>query len=320
MFYCLVGKFGMTYGAILKKGLVKKIFTAVNLYKCPILRRTFADGIRTLVRQASGPASSGNLSHAAFGIPAASAGVIYKNFSAESGLRVSIAASEAFYADKAPSIADLAFIANTDKNVTLAYTAYTQSGEAFTGKISLKQIKLPDGWSRAEVGSLARRGVAPDSLLSSYASRITRAEFTALLVKTYDYSGASQGGAPARTAAFTDIRGNPFARLIARGFSLMIIDGISADRFDPDSPLTREAAAKILCAAISRIEGTDAFSNSALPYADSGAISDWAVRYVAYAFEHGLMIGDGNSFRPQDSLSREEAMALVERAIVKYGY
>jgi len=279
------------------------------------------DGIRALVRQAAGAGSSGNLSHAVFEVPATTAGVIYKNYSAQSGLRVSIAASEEFFADKTPSIADLAFFANTDRNVTLKYTAYSASGEAFNGKITLKQITLPAGWSREEVGSLARRGVPPDSLLSDYESLITRAEFTALLVRTYDYSGASQSGAPARTAAFTDIRGNPFARLISRGFSLMIIDGVSADRFDPDSPLTREAAAKILCSAIRSINGINAVSGSAPPYADNGAISYWAMQYVAFAYENGLMIGsDGNRFRPQDSLSREEAMALVERAIVKYKF
>jgi hypothetical protein len=255
-----------------------------------------------------------------FAIPPASGGTIYKS-GASGSSRQAIAENEMIYYDKSPSISDLTFESRSNRNIQLSYTAFTASGDAYAGKITLKRATLPDGWARYEVGSLAKRGVVPDALLSNYGDVITRAEFTALLVRTYDYAGAPDRGAATRTAAFADIRGNPYARQISRGFSLMIIDGVSATQFDPDSPLTREAAAKILCATIGQITGPPISSGVELPFADRGSISDWAQQFVKYAFENLLMSGDdANRFRPQDNLSREEAMALVERAIVNYGF
>jgi hypothetical protein len=54
-------------------------------------------------------------------------------------------------------------------------------------------------------------------------------------------------------------------------------------------------------------------------YSDNSSISGWAVVFVAYATEQGLMIGaENNLFKPLDNLTREEAMLLAERMIAKY--
>ncbi|MCL2057669.1 MAG: S-layer homology domain-containing protein, partial [Oscillospiraceae bacterium] len=276
------------------------------------------DDIRALVRQAAGSSTAEAFSYAVFSVPAASDGVIYKNYSGGASRRQGIAEGEAFHYSSSPAISDLTFTAASDGNIRLNYTAYTASGSMYSGRITLKAIVLPDSWSRDEVGALAMRGVIPDSLLSNYDRPITRAEYTALLVRTFDYSGAASG-AQTRTAAFADTRGNPYARQVARAYALGIVDGISEVAFDPDSPLTREAAAKILCATVALISGEPMPTGGSVPYADSGAISDWALPYVAYAHGQGLMIGDNaNNFNPQANLSREEAMALIERMIDNY--
>ena len=56
------------------------------------------------------------------------------------------------------------------------------------------------------------------------------------------------------------------------------------------------------------------------PYADTPLIAGWALPYVRYAYETGLMQGSGESFNPQDVLSREQAMTVLGRIIEKYGW
>ena len=277
--------------------------------------------IRKALSQAAGAGSANALSYVVFNMPASSAGTLYKNYVGAGEGRQRASEGEQFYDGSSRQIASLAFEMASGAKAQLSYTAYTASGMAYDGKIALRPFLLPDSWAHDEVASLAQRGVIPEALLGNYGSMITRAEFTALLVNTYIYSGSKAtrpGGS--REAAFTDVSRSPYERLIRRGYSLGIIDGVSTTAFEPDSSLTREAAAKILCAAIALINGTQINSGASVPYLDADAISGWALQFVAYAYEHTLMIGDNtNMFRPQSGITREEAMALVERAIVNYG-
>ena len=280
--------------------------------------------IKALVGKAGKKASRETLSYITFKLPPPSDGTLYTAYSGAPSKRKAAAEGEKIYYSGSPSIGNLSFYAETDGTVRLDYTAYAASGVSFEGKIALKQLTLPDGWSHEETKSLAKRGVVPDKLLSDYGSPITRAEFAALLVKAYNYLETAGSGSGAQNGSkrdapnFSDLSGNPYARFVTRGYALSIIDGVSETRFDPDSPITREAAAKILCAVVSRITGETVGPGGELTYADRSGVSEWAAPYVAYARAQGLMAGDGNDmFRPQDSLSREEAMALVERAITK---
>ena len=275
--------------------------------------------IRAAVRQAAGAAASDALSYVVFSVPPASAGTLYKNYSAGPGQRQSVKEEEKFHDKASPPLSALTFAPASVENARLNYTAFTEAGASYTGKITIKPLSLPDSWARDEIESLAQRGVIPDGILSDYGAKITRAEFTALMVNTCNYAGAADTGAPGRAATFEDIRGNPYVKHIRAGYLYGIIDGVSNTRFEPDASLTREAAAKILCAAVGRINGITAVSQAPVAYDDQNKISDWALPFVAYAKEHGLMIGDlENRFNPQDSITREEAMALVERTIIKY--
>jgi len=295
-----------------------KPLTYMSIYGEPLnFGEAGIDGdIRAQVRDA---AARDTLSHVVFAVPRASVGTLYTDYNASPSRRKEITEGEQIKDSGALSLSDLTFVAETDRNIRLDYTAYTSSGAYYDGRITIKPVALPDGWAHEEVGSLAMRGIVPDRMLSDYGAWITRAEFTALLVRTYNYSGAVPGD-NLRVAAFEDILGNPYARFISRGFSLGIIDGETARRFNPDAPITREAAAKILCATLSQITGASIESDAEIPYEDIASMSEWALPYIAFAYEHGLMIGGGGDiFNPQSNLTREEAMAITERMIVNYG-
>lgn len=176
---------------------------------------------------------------------------------------------------------------------------------------------IPNTWAAGYVSALNGRGIIPPELNSGFRDGITRAEFMALTANIINYakgSGSSQGGIP-----FADISGSPYQDHIALCYQLGIIEG-DGNLFRPDMTLTREQCAKIISCTVKAINGTETFSNAALPYADTPLIAGWALPYVRYAYETGLMQGSGESFNPQDVLSREQAMTVLGRIMEKYGW
>ena len=50
-------------------------------------------------------------------------------------------------------------------------------------------------------------------------------------------------------------------------------------------------------------------------YKDDSEISDWAKKAVYELKEKGIMLGDGENFRPKDSITREEIAVLVAKIL-----
>lgn len=88
-----------------------------------------------------------------------------------------------------------------------------------------------------------------------------------------------------------------------------IINGKTANTFDPDGKITRAELAKILAVA----SGDDL-----APYTDDGPFRDsnnhWAKANINWAFEAGVVNGKTeNSFAPDDNITREELAAMLVR-------
>ena len=181
-------------------------------------------------------------------------------------------------------------------------------------------------WAREEVVSLIARGVVPVSVQSNFQNSITRAEFTALMAAIYEYAKgeyALESGSP-----FIDISESIFAGQIEKGYTLGLISGYEIESengvteylFKPEGTLTREQCAKIISDAAGIINGNAIASDAVLPFGDTASISSWALMYVRYAFENGLMNGMDDGFKPQGLLTREQAMLIAERMIEKYSW
>ncbi|UOO37535.1 S-layer homology domain-containing protein [Oscillospiraceae bacterium CM] len=218
------------------------------------------------------------------------------------------------------SVVDSAGHVTVDRAGTVYVVAEATDG---SGVAAMYQITAYDNaavspWAQADVAALAARGVVPEALASSYQSSITRAEFTALMVNIYEYA-AGDYTAPTETP-FTDISSSPYAAEIAKGYALGIVSGQSPTTFGPNGTLTREQCAKIIGATVAAVTSVPVSSSSPLPYQDASRISAWALLYVRYAYENGLMTGTGTNFEPQGLLSREQAMTIAERMIEKYAW
>jgi hypothetical protein len=283
-------------------------------------------------------ASGENVDYVMFTLPSASYGALYYDYFGPDNYDSKVKAKEEYYRASAPRISDVSYVPNSGESgqVKISYTAYTNSGLSLEGVINITVKKTssssnrpsttrptssqnePSSWAKAEVESLMGRDVIPSALLSRYNELITRDEFTALLVNTYEYA---RGAYIAKNKpGFKDIESSRYRSQIEKGYDLGIIIGYSDTIFAPDDNLTREQAAKILCTTVAAINDMSSITTSfKLEYSDKSSVSVWAVVFVAYATEQGLMIGAGNNqFKPLDNLTREEAMLLAERMIVKY--
>jgi len=96
--------------------------------------------------------------------------------------------------------------------------------------------------------------------------------------------------------------------------SRMVIDGIGNGRFDPDREMTRAEFATIL------VRGLGLKPESGKTSFSDVDAADWYSGAVQTAYEHGLINGlEDGTFRPSDKITREQAMAVLAKAMAVTG-
>jgi alpha-tubulin suppressor-like RCC1 family protein len=174
-------------------------------------------------------------------------------------------------------------------------------------------LKGISSWARSDAQKLYSTGITPLGMLWGFKSNITRAEFAALLISVYEVRRGEikdYGDNP-----FGDTAGTPYSVEITKANKLGIINGKNASAFDPDAAVTREEAAKMLSLTYALIRGITfpETVNVAVPYADAAKIANWAMPYVAYAYESKILQGTNSGFAPKGNITREAAMVAVNR-------
>ncbi len=177
------------------------------------------------------------------------------------------------------------------------------------------ELRTCSPWADAELNSYYLRSLYPAALCSDYQSPITREEIAELLRLLISAYGNSEG--TFKYPGFTDVDDSPYWYSVIFTASRGIFEGTSAETFSPDMVLTREQAAKILCTTLDFMK-VPFDGSEAKAFSDADAISPWAKDYVDRASKAGLLLGDGDTFRPQDPITREEAAVMLERVFVTY--
>lgn len=134
-------------------------------------------------------------------------------------------------------------------------------------------------------------------------SYITRAEFAALVNRSYGYTKVS-----AKTP-FSDIPENAwYADDIAIAYQAGYLNGTSESTASPEEPLTREQAIMIL-AKNARLQEIPGEVNE---FTDGRSFSSWSAGYVKAAVKHGIADGypDG-TYRPKQPATRAEMACLL---------
>lgn len=100
-----------------------------------------------------------------------------------------------------------------------------------------------------------------------------------------------------------------------------IVDGVSADSFEPNRPITRAELTKLLVESLQRGygEALSARANTTPAFLDV-ANDAWYAPFVVTAAKLGLVEGADNRFRPNDAVTREELAVLLRRFATLQGF
>ncbi|MFA9422996.1 MAG: leucine-rich repeat protein [Sedimentibacter sp.] len=134
--------------------------------------------------------------------------------------------------------------------------------------------------------------------------KVTRAEFITMVNNLFDYSETSE-------MDFTDVNSNDwYYQDVQKSFKAGYMAGVSETMFAPNDNLTREQAA-VIVSRIMKLEGDDAAADI---FTDKSKVSSWALGLVGAAAKAEFIKGyDDNSFEPQNSITRAEAVAILDR-------
>ncbi len=188
-------------------------------------------------------------------------------------------------------------------------------------------------WAQSLVQQADEMGLIPDCLVGADMTKpITRAEFAAVAVKTYE-SLSGQAAQPGDDP-FTDTDDPE----VMKAFALGVTSGSSATTFSPNLLLTREQASVMLTRVYQRATVPGWPENDPpleftmpAPFADDADISDWAKECVYFMAANGVISGVGNNrFAPKNvttaqeasgyaNATREQALIIAVRMVENFG-
>jgi len=178
-------------------------------------------------------------------------------------------------------------------------------------------------WAQRDIELLASKLIIQGVSGSLFApdSRITRAEFTALLVRALGIGVEDN----IEKMTFQDVRREQwYASAIEAAVSAGLVNG-SGGRFAPDAPITREEMAVMVANALSVAgrSGVDASRAESLlhKFSDRSDISSWATLAVAQAVEAGIIDGyTSDTMAPSAYATRAEAAVMLKRLLQWIGF
>lgn len=173
-------------------------------------------------------------------------------------------------------------------------------------------------WAEREIETMASKLIVQGVNERQFAPGrdITRAEFTALLVRSLGLAPKTSG------SGFGDVaEGSPLSGEIGAAVTSGLVNGKGTDAFLPDDRITRAEMAVMVSRAIRLLETGRAESaneqNAAQAlsrYSDSEEIPDWAVSSAALLTQRSIVQGDADGeFAPSGFTTRAEATVTLLR-------
>jgi 2',3'-cyclic-nucleotide 2'-phosphodiesterase / 3'-nucleotidase len=160
-------------------------------------------------------------------------------------------------------------------------------------------------WAYGFINDLKEQGIVKGVSETKFnpEGTLTRGHFIAMVV---------------RSLGITSNTANPFTDVpeyliddVAAAFEAGITDGVSATKFNPNAPITREQMAAMLVRAYEVKTGKDFEPTTTSKYSDAKSISSYAKEYVDASYELEFMIGYDGKFSPKNNATRAEAAKVV---------
>lgn len=168
-------------------------------------------------------------------------------------------------------------------------------------------------WAKEYIHKLYEKGIVSGLSNNSFApdKSVTRAEFAKLIVTACGIDTSQNS-----SAVFSDVGSDSwYAPYVNAAYRNSFVSGYEDGSFNPDSFITREEMAKMLCAAADYLN-LQSEANDDIDFSDSNQISVWAHLYVRKAYNLGIFKGnENNCFNPLQNTTRAESAAVICRLL-----
>jgi hypothetical protein len=170
-------------------------------------------------------------------------------------------------------------------------------------------------WAEEEIQILAGKGIINGRSKGSFepAADITRAEFSALLVRMLKLDGNDI------EIPFKDVVSDAwYSDEVAAAYASKIVNGKSATEFDPNGKITRQEVAVMITRVLNKEGYKEAQESELDVFSDASEIAPWAKAGVAMAVREEIVNGMGDgTFAPQANASRAQAAVILYRLFIK---
>lgn len=145
-------------------------------------------------------------------------------------------------------------------------------------------------------------------------AKLTRGMFVTILYRVAGSPDVNNADAD----VFTDVSKSAYYHdAVVWAYTSGIVNGITSDRFEPDTVMTREQSAAMIYR-YAKLKNIDVSVTKNVIYTDSELISEYARDAVSWASEKGLLEGyDGGAFCPRSSATRAHTAVLIQRMYEK---
>ena len=166
--------------------------------------------------------------------------------------------------------------------------------------------------NQAAIEALTARGIINGKSDTEFdpQANMTRAEFAAIIVKALGLSGQIKN-------LFADVvESDWYCDYINTASAYGIVNGISADKFNPNGTITREEAAVMLARAAQMCGMEAVISESATRdilavFSDYMTVSDWAKPQMAACYLNGIADGSALEIKPKEHVTRAEIAQML---------
>lgn len=170
----------------------------------------------------------------------------------------------------------------------------------------------PSHWAKDAIEELAAKQMITGTSSTTFEPdrSVTRAEFTALLVRALNLTQAG-------VLTFTDVeKGAWYEEPISIAVQSGIANGKSATVFDPNGDITRQEMVTMLMRAYKISKGVEWPDSMESGFTDESNVSPWALEYVRAAAALHLIEGrEQGKFIPDGISTRAEAAMLLKRLL-----
>ena len=120
---------------------------------------------------------------------------------------------------------------------------------------------------------------------------------------------------PKKTAAFQDVAASAYyAKAVAWASERGIVTGVSAAKFAPDAPVTREQMAAMLYRYAGQFAGLQTDTSASLSsFSDGNKVSAYAKSAMQWAVGAKIIQGSGQKLNPTGNANRAEVAAMLQR-------